>query len=138
MNLYEEFQRKEGAPDYTVIQRRIIEKYMTPRALLALDDTSDAVVRLKRLKLLEALEGPNSLEVKRTLIDLAEELDEVEQWSQAKAYWDRAVRLTRRLHGEASHEYVSVLGQFADAAEWVEQLELAAQIRAKAAAIRPE
>ena len=111
---------------------------MTPRALLALQDTGDPVVSLKRLRILEALEGPNSLDVKRTLIDLAEAFDEVEQWPQAKAYWDRAVPLTRRLHGEASHEYVSVLGQFSDAAAWAEQEELATQIRAKAAAIRPE
>ena len=138
LNLYEEFQRKEGAPDYSVIQCGIIEKYMSPRALLAFQDTAERVELLKRLKILEALEGPNSRDVQRTLIGLAGDFDEVEQWPQAKAYWDRAIQLTRRLYGEASHEYVSVLGDFADAAEWAEQTELAARIRAKAAAIRPE
>ncbi len=55
------------------------------------------------------------------MIDLAENLDEVEQWPRGKAYWDRAVPLTRRLDGETSQEYVKVLGQFADAAGWAEQ-----------------
>ena len=138
LSLYEEFQRKEGAPDYTAVQSQIIEKYLSPHALLAFQDSADPVVCLKRLKILETLEGPNSRDVKRTLIDLAGAFDEVEQWPQAKAYWDRAVLLTRRLHGEASQEYVRVLGQFADAAAWAEQEELTTQIRAKAAAIRPE
>ena len=111
---------------------------MSPHALLAFQDSADPVENLKRLKILETLEGPNSREVQRKLIDLAGGLDEEEQWPQAKAYWDRAALPSRRLHGEASREYVKVLGQFGDAAAWAEQEELAAQIRAKAAAIRPE
>ncbi len=57
LNLYEAFQRKDDAPDYTVIQCRIIERFMSPRALLAFQDTGDPVVLLKRLKILEVLEG---------------------------------------------------------------------------------
>lgn len=35
LSLYEDFQRKEGALDYTAVQSEIIEKYLSPRALLA-------------------------------------------------------------------------------------------------------
>ncbi len=80
LNLYQDFQSKEGAPDYTAIQQSIIEKHMSPRALLAFQDAADSAVCLKRLKILEALEGPNSRDVQRTLIDLARDLDEEEQW----------------------------------------------------------